>query len=526
MKDIIVSIKKKILQEKSFFNLFNIMVILMYIVLLHYGLEMSGIDNFRDYWDEHIYLAKQPVLRNLFVLFVSILCAYFVGKLSVLMEKKYARSIMLGMTCILISVGSILWVCGLRSVPVGDQRIVFDFAPVLNAGEYYGFNKGQYLSVYPQQLGLITLLRVFVKLVGDSNYFAFQIMVALLVSIIPFAGCKIVRILTQNNLRAELYFELFVLTCFPIYGYTAFVYGDLISIPFVFLGSWVYLSCIKEFKIWKLFCLALCMGLAVMLKTNMYIVVIAMLIVLLVKIISGSVKKNILIAIAISIGVLIPSLITNAIYSRHYVENADGMPASTWIAMGLTDNDQGPGWYNIYALDMFYRADYSADRARKVAMKDIQESISVFLTNPEFTVDFFTRKMNTQWNAPMYQSVVMVNYQLEDGRSKIIQDICYRGTIGKLIEKYMKVYQLLLYFSILVLMISRWKKENHIEDYVLLIAVFGGFLFTMMWEAKTRYAFPYLVMMLPYMAMGVNYLAELLDSRKKNSSSNKIEGRP
>lgn len=523
MRGVIVILKNKVLQEKVFFYLFNIMVILMYFILLYYGLKMTGIDNFGDYWDEHIYLAKQPVLRNLFILFVSIVCAYFVGKLSVLMNKKYMRSIMLGMTCALISIGSILWVCGLHSVPVGDQKIVFDFASVLNEGEYYGFNKGQYLSVYPQQLGLITLLRVFVKVVGDSNYFAFQIMVALLVPLIPFAGCKIVRILTQNNPRVELYFELFVLTCFPIYGYTAFVYGDLISIPFVFLGAWIYLSCIKEFKVWKLFCVALCMGLAVMLKTNMYIVVIAMLIGLLVKIISGSVKKNVLIAIAISIGVLVPSLITKAIYSPHYVENADSMPASTWIAMGLSDNNLGPGWYSIYALDMFYRSDYNADSARKEAMKDIQDSISVFRTNPEFAVDFFSRKMNTQWNTPMYQSINMVNCQLENSQSKIIQDICYRGTIGKLIEKYMKVYQLLLYFSILLFMISRWKKENHIEDYVLLIAVFGGFLFTMMWEAKARYVFPYLVMMIPYMAMGVNYLAEIIDNRRKQLLRTKSE---
>ena len=172
---------------------------------------------------------------------------------------------------------------------------------------------------------------------------------------------------------------------------------------------------------------------------------------------------------------------------------------------------------------MFYRSDYNADSARKEAMKDIQDSISVFRTNPEFAVDFFSRKMNTQWNTPMYQSINMVNCQLENSQSKIIQDICYRGTIGKLIEKYMKVYQLLLYFSILLFMISRWKKENHIEDYVLLIAVFGGFLFTMMWEAKARYVFPYLVMMIPYMAMGVNYLAEIIDNRRKQLLRTKSE---
>ena len=37
---------------------------------------------------------------------------------------------------------------------------------------------------------------------------------------------------------------------------------------------------------------------------------------------------------------------------------------------------------------------------------------------------------------------------------------------------------------------------------MLLIAVLGGFFFSVIWEAKARYVFPYFMMMLPYAAMG------------------------
>ena len=43
---------------------------------------------------------------------------------------------------------------------------------------------------------------------------------------------------------------------------------------------------------------------------------------------------------------------------------------------------------------------------------------------------------------------------------------------------------------------------------VLLVTVFGGFLFHMLWEAKGRYILPYFVMMLPMAAVGLAELTE------------------
>lgn len=77
----------------------------------------------------------------------------------------------------------------------------------------------------------------------------------------------------------------------------------------------------------------------------------------------------------------------------------------------------------------------------------------------------------------------------------------------------MKIYQLVVYGSILFLLIRKRKRWEHIEKYVLLIAVFGGFLFSLMWEAKTRYVFPYLIMELPYIALGIKELVDWLHGK-------------
>ena len=118
-------------------------------------------------------------------------------------------------------------------------------------------------------------------------------------------------------------------------------------------------------------------------------------------------------------------------------------------------------------------------------------------------IDFFVRKMVNQWISPMYQSIAM-NNEAAGGQLQPVKNIFAGGKLAKIIEVQMKAFQLLLYGSIFFLLIIRRRDYNSIESYVLLIAVFGGFLFSLMWEAKTRYVMPYLFMQIPYMAIGVN----------------------
>lgn len=126
-------------------------------------------------------------------------------------------------------------------------------------------------------------------------------------------------------------------------------------------------------------------------------------------------------------------------------------------------------------------------------------------------VDFFTRKMLAQWNAPLYQCIVM-NGRVTQEQGKIADNIYQQKRLYKWISNYMKVFQLILYASILFLLIVKRKEWGSIEKYALLIAVIGGFFFSLMWEAKTRYVMPYLLMQLPYMAIGANEILKFIEA--------------
>lgn len=101
----------------------------------------------------------------------------------------------------------------------------------------------------------------------------------------------------------------------------------------------------------------------------------------------------------------------------------------------------------------------------------------------------------------MYQCLAMNNCFAGE-QSGFAQQV-YFGSLRIWIERFMNIYQLIIYGGIFVLLIQKWKDFERIEYFVLLIGVFGGFLFSLIWEAKTRYIFPYLLFMMPYAAVGL-----------------------
>lgn len=68
---------------------------------------------------------------------------------------------------------------------------------------------------------------------------------------------------------------------------------------------------------------------------------------------------------------------------------------------------------------------------------------------------------------------------------------------------FMDQYQSLIFAGVFLwILFGFWKKKD-LEQQILLITVFGGFLFHMLWEAKGRYILPYFVMLLPMAAVGL-----------------------
>ncbi|MCI9677185.1 MAG: hypothetical protein HFH06_15845 [Lachnospiraceae bacterium] len=499
--------------ENFFCKVFCILAMIMFGILVYHSLGITG-ENSGELTDEHIYFRHNSVVLNLIVLSLAFILLSFYGQLKKYFHTKKRRNVLLAVVCIFAVLFAVYWIATTKTAPWGDPGYILAYARQFQEGNYSAFGPGEYLAVYPQQLGLITVLRFFNRLFGENDYKAFSYFTAMMLPLIILSGMKIVRYLVKDNASAELFYILFVFTCFPMYGYTPFIYSDLCSLEIGMFSVWAFLSCLERLRGGKLIWLGMTTGIAFLLRSNIIIMIIALWIVLAVKLICDSTKRRSALAMGIAMiaGLMLFYAGLNFAYRDVKDKNADALPAMAFIVMGLNDDYGYSGWHNFYGVNLFAECENDARLTTEYAKEDLKAYISLFGGNPEYMVDFFVRKMNAQWNAPMYQCIVSNNHVVGT-QGKLASSIYEKGYWYRLVNSYMKIFQMILYASILCLLIVRHKDWMSIDKYVLLIAVFGGFLFSLIWEAKTRYIFPYLLMMLPYMAVGADVIVRFLESK-------------
>ena len=78
----------------------------------------------------------------------------------------------------------------------------------------------------------------------------------------------------------------------------------------------------------------------------------------------------------------------------------------------------------------------------------------------------------------------------------------------------MKIFQVFIYIFTFVFSVVIYRRKQ--EVYALIpIAFVGGTLFHMIWEAKSRYVFPYFVFLLPLAAYGLVVVKNKILTYKK-----------
>lgn len=501
---------KKIMAEDIVTKIFNVLSIILFVILFCLSIMESWVNDW-DLVSEYVSPVPDSLLSNLLWL-VGIL---LIGCLFCQIRKKWKPAINMDIVAAILSVAacafSIYWVSASNTAPQADQLIVCSYAEAFDLGDCSGLEKGGYIAINPQQLGLLTVIRVLFRLFDAGNYVAFQYFNALLIPVIIFFGYQIVKRLSRNSFGAETVFLMLMAVCVPLYCYVPFVYGEVSSTALVMLAGWMFLSCLEKFSYAKLIVLSLAMGGAVLCRQNALIFLIAFLGVVVVKICVKPDRKVISMACGMVAGVLLFQGAIWGIYNRVTPEDSHGMPAILYITMGVNDDNGMAGWHNWYNMSTFAENDYDVERASAVAKKDLREFFEKCLDDPAYAVDFYYRKMSSQWNAPMYHCLAM-NNMFAGERSAFVENV-YFGDLRKFVEEGMNVYQLLIYGGVLAVLIFRRKKWTGIENYILLIGVFGGFLFSLMWEAKTRYVFPYFVIMIPYAAIGITECVRCLSAK-------------
>lgn len=443
----------------------------------------------------------------------------------------------------------LLWCIGLggtlivfsRTVPAADALSVYSIAEALARGDTSVIHPTQsYLSYYPQQIGLTAFFEILIRfwklLPWDvpAWHFIKCLYTALLCVIICFQE-RTVHLLWKNE-KADCIYLILAGSNLPFLMYSSFVYGEIPSFAAASAGLYYLLKllasyrvppypaenipggidslekCLKRKRVSWAVLAVMGLALSVMLRKNNLILMIAALIVLFLEWFRG--RHHALLAVGLAclcccLGIL--PLIQKVYELRAGSELNSGVTAMSYLAMGMQESSRADGWYNGFNINTYQEAGMDSGLANEISRQAISERMRVFRENPGYAAGFYLHKHLSQWSDGTYASrqATLATY---GGRNGFFTSL-YEGSLSRRFIGYCNVYQNILYLSVLTCFLTMLKKPGGgdlpvLGLYLCFIAVMGGFLFHILWEANARYIFLYSLLLLPYAARGILTLLE------------------
>ena len=190
------------------------------------------------------------------------------------------------------------------------------------------------------------------------------------------------------------------------------------------------------------------------------------------------------------------------------------------LTMGLQEGGAEAGWFNCY-IEQFFPFEVTAEQERAAALADLTARLRQMAASPALAADFFARKLLSQWLEPTCATLWYGQLGGQSGALAALAQPVYArgGAISTALEAYMNVYQQALYLLACVGLVGTIRRRPGSLQLLLPLVVLGGVLYHGIFEAKSQYAYIYLLLLLPSAAQGLELLARgaghLIDRRKK-----------
>lgn len=378
-----------------------------------------------------------------------------------------------------------------------------------------------YFCRFPFQLGYVLYLEILFRIMGailpglpDGYYHLAAQGVNLLCLLIGYHA--IIQLCWQlfGSRRIQKLTIVFLFFCLPPVLTCTFLYGNIPAFALGALALWMFEAFIKERHVWQGLTCALTLGLAVAIKLNLLIFLVAIAIVWLLDLFQNRSWKSALclaLTVAAAMGMMAaPQLL----YERRSGKNfGEGIPMIAWMAMGFSEGHAGPGWYKedntvSYFIESGMDSAATADNAKKV----IKERLAYFGANPGEGFRFFSEKLRSQWNEPTYESLWINQVQLSYGEKGLLYNV-FCGTGGRYTASFMNQYQQMIFLGTLLACVYLWHRRD-IRQCLPMLVILGGLLYHLLFEAKSQYALSYFILMIPLAAYGFCRLFHIIENHR------------
>lgn len=408
-----------------------------------------------------------------------------------------------------VAVIGLIWVFSAASVPAADSQNLFEAATGAVNGDYSSFIDGanfynkeyyggySYFNFYPFQLGFVFISECVYRIFGTSSAMPIEVLNVFCTALAYLAIAKITKHLF-NKLSIEFFSIMLLAGCFQPILLCTFAYGNIIGMC---CALWAAYFLIRYFKSKKCLLLLPCVALltvSTLAKYNNLIYVAAFVIMLLIHTIKAKKWQSIAFALAICIATVGASnLVIMSYEKRADVELSDGVSQVLYLDMGLSESYMAPGWYNDIAKSTYLEKSFNNEAANKKAWADIKNRSYAF-SNTDYTIDFFGKKILSQWNEPTFESIWVSKVKSHYYELNGIANGMYSGSLGQFFELYFNWYIQILYLLFAVGIYCLFlNKKTDITTVLLPLVILGGFGYHLLFEGKSQYVLTYIPLMIP-----------------------------
>ena len=401
----VTSVKKQNTVEYVIVNILCLFVFIAFAYIAIMSFVQTSVFDSANYGSEIILYQTDNIALN--ILFTSLFTVFIfkMKKHCDFFAKVNLKYMHIGLAAFVMIVG-LVWIFSVTSVPAADSYNIYETASQAAKGNYSSFNNNSgfynsdfysgysYYNFYPFQLG-----------------FVFNVMC----TAAAYIGIVNVTRLLFKKRSVEFITILLLAGCFQPVLFCTFVYGNIIGMCFAIWASYFLIKYFQTNKYLLLIPCAVLLVISTLAKYNNLIYLVAFVVMLIIHTIKAKKWQSIAFALAICIAVVGTSnLVIMSYENRSGVKLSSGVSQAMYLDMGINDSYMAPGWYNGIALNDYKNAGLDAKDANAQAWTNIKSRMNYFGKNTNYMIDFFSKKIISQWNEPTYESIWVSKVKTHD----------------------------------------------------------------------------------------------------------------
>ena len=469
------------------------------------------------------------ILVGIAILAIGIGAAYFCKKIVAKWSPKIIHSIFAGIAIIILSL-LIYFSFSLKASLIWDADEVYRAATAPLNGEQLADN---YFAIYPNNIFILLIFKIFYKVIFAITGSTDIIYIMLLNAVIIFVGIIFMYLISVKLWGPHIGLLTGIVCLFfaPFYVYVAYYYTDTFSLPFITIAIYLYLCAIDSKKKIGRYLLLIGSGFIIALGFKLKATIVILLVAVIIHLfLSQKLRTALKYTGVIAASFIVMFFSYNIVVDQlHIVSEEEAyekqMPYVHWIMMGLNGN----GGYN--ADDVLYTQSFPNIEEKTAAdLSVIKQRLSDYGFNG-FINHLTNKAVHNTWGDGTYY-IFGEGKTVPETNSKLWEFVLSTGKYYNIFYYYCQGFHLAILTLLMISLLIGIKKGIVNGTLLFKIAIYGLFLFLLIWETRSRYVFGFAPLLL---LISVDTCKELVDinfqqlkdkfilSKKRLLSKNKLE---